>query len=214
APRAWFHRFVTYAIKVRFSPSKRDSSLFIYKCGTDKEFLLIYVDDIVLTTSSTALLQNIILSLHKEFEMTDLGALNYFLGISITRDTTGIFLSQNKYAMDILERAHALNCNPTRTPVDTKSKLGPEGILALWSLVYGYMHLQDLLLWLTLTLIGLTLSRSSAEDEYRGVVNVVVETSWLRNLLRELHTPLLTATLVYCDNVSAVYLSANLVQHQ
>ncbi|GJZ70033.1 ribonuclease H-like domain-containing protein [Tanacetum coccineum] len=59
-----------------------------------------------------------------------------------------------------------------------------------------------------------TLSRSSAEAEYQGVVNVVAETTWMRNLLRELHTPLLTATLVYCDNVSAVYLSVNLVQHQ
>ncbi|GJT61078.1 ribonuclease H-like domain-containing protein [Tanacetum coccineum] len=59
-----------------------------------------------------------------------------------------------------------------------------------------------------------TLSRSSAEAEYRGVANVVAETAWIRNLLLELHAPLTTATLVYCDNVSAVYLSTNPVQHQ
>ncbi|GJS26660.1 ribonuclease H-like domain-containing protein [Tanacetum coccineum] len=59
-----------------------------------------------------------------------------------------------------------------------------------------------------------TLSHSSAEVEYRGVANVVAETCWLRNLLRELHTPLTFAILVYCDNVSAVYLSCNPVQHQ
>nr|GEV57769.1 ribonuclease H-like domain-containing protein [Tanacetum cinerariifolium] len=59
-----------------------------------------------------------------------------------------------------------------------------------------------------------TLSHSSAETEYPGVANAVAETCWLRNLLRELHTPLSFATLVYCDNVSAVYLSSNLVQHQ
>ncbi|GKB74529.1 ribonuclease H-like domain-containing protein [Tanacetum coccineum] len=59
-----------------------------------------------------------------------------------------------------------------------------------------------------------TLSRSSVEARYWGVANVVAETAWLRNLLRELHTPLLVATLMYCDNVSAVYLSANPVQHQ
>ncbi|GKG53872.1 ribonuclease H-like domain-containing protein, partial [Tanacetum coccineum] len=46
-----------------------------------------------------------------------------------------------------------------------------------------------------------------AEAEYRDVGNVVAETCWLRNLLRELHTPLTSATLVYCDNVNAVYLS-------
>ncbi|GJS69880.1 ribonuclease H-like domain-containing protein [Tanacetum coccineum] len=59
-----------------------------------------------------------------------------------------------------------------------------------------------------------TISRSSAEAEYRGVANVVAETAWIRNLLRELHSSLLTATMVYCDNVNAVYMSANPVQHQ
>ncbi|GKB95483.1 ribonuclease H-like domain-containing protein, partial [Tanacetum coccineum] len=59
-----------------------------------------------------------------------------------------------------------------------------------------------------------TLSRFSVEVEYRGVANVVAETTWLRNLLHELHSPLSTATLVYCDNVNAVYMSANHVQHQ
>ncbi|GKB78159.1 ribonuclease H-like domain-containing protein, partial [Tanacetum coccineum] len=47
-----------------------------------------------------------------------------------------------------------------------------------------------------------------------GVANAVAETCWVRNLLRELHTPLSSATIVYCDNVSAVYLSSNPVQHQ
>ncbi|GKG30352.1 ribonuclease H-like domain-containing protein, partial [Tanacetum coccineum] len=59
-----------------------------------------------------------------------------------------------------------------------------------------------------------TLSRSSAEAEYYGVVNAVAETAWIRNLLREFHTPLFTETLVYCDNVSVVYMSANPMQHQ
>ncbi|GJR77122.1 ribonuclease H-like domain-containing protein [Tanacetum coccineum] len=59
-----------------------------------------------------------------------------------------------------------------------------------------------------------TLSRSSVEAEYCGVANAVAETCWLRNLLRELHTPLSSAMFVYCDNVSAVYLACNPVQHQ
>ncbi|GKB17161.1 ribonuclease H-like domain-containing protein [Tanacetum coccineum] len=60
----------------------------------------------------------------------------------------------------------------------------------------------------------ITLSRSSVEAEYRGVANVVAETAWIRNLLCEFHTSLFTATLVYCDNVSAVYLSTDPVQRQ
>ncbi|XP_022017588.1 uncharacterized mitochondrial protein AtMg00810-like [Helianthus annuus] len=59
-----------------------------------------------------------------------------------------------------------------------------------------------------------TVSRSSAEAEYRAVANVAAEICWLRNLLLELHHPLRTASLVYCDNISAIYLSGNPVQHQ
>ncbi|KAK4351709.1 hypothetical protein RND71_031022 [Anisodus tanguticus] len=59
-----------------------------------------------------------------------------------------------------------------------------------------------------------TLSLSSAVAEYRGVANEVSESCWLRNLLLELHFPVQKATLVYCDNVSAVYLFGNPVQHQ
>lgn len=54
-----------------------------------------------------------------------------------------------------------------------------------------------------------TISRSSAEVEYRDAVNVVFESCWLRNLLLELHCPVEKATLVYCDNISVVCLSDN-----
>ncbi|GJZ81311.1 ribonuclease H-like domain-containing protein [Tanacetum coccineum] len=54
----------------------------------------------------------------------------------------------------------------------------------------------------------------STSVEYQGVANVVAETAWVRNLLHELHSPLMTATLVYRDNVSVVYMSDNTVQHQ
>jgi hypothetical protein len=60
----------------------------------------------------------------------------------------------------------------------------------------------------------LTVSRSSAEAEYRAVAHVVAESCWVRNLLQELHCPLDRSTVVYCDNVSAVYLSVNPVQHR
>ncbi|GKE79782.1 ribonuclease H-like domain-containing protein, partial [Tanacetum coccineum] len=89
-------------------------------------YVLIYVDDIVLTASSTNLLRRIIFSLHKEFDMTDLGALNYFLGISVTRDSIGMFMSQKKHDLELLHRAHMANCNSTRTQIDRESKLGSD----------------------------------------------------------------------------------------
>nr|GEZ56704.1 hypothetical protein [Tanacetum cinerariifolium] len=209
----------------------------------------------------------IIASLHSEFALTDLGSLNYFLGISAQRSASGLFLSQSKFTEEILERAHMQNCNPCRTPVDTESKHGSDDdpvclymhdprdphftalnrILCYvrGTLDYGLqLHVSsttqlsaytdadwagcpvirrstsgycvflgdNLLSWSAKRWV--TLSCSSVEAEYRGVANVVTETAWIRNLLCELHTPLFTATLVYCDNVSAVYLSTNHVQHQ
>jgi len=59
-----------------------------------------------------------------------------------------------------------------------------------------------------------TLSRSSTKAEYRGVANVVSDSCWIRNMLLELHCPIQKATLVYCDNVSVIYISDNPIQHQ
>jgi hypothetical protein len=60
----------------------------------------------------------------------------------------------------------------------------------------------------------LVVSRSSAEAKYRAMANGIAEAAWLRQLLQELHSPLTRSTLVYCDNVSVVYLSTNPIQHQ
>nr|GEY73274.1 ribonuclease H-like domain-containing protein [Tanacetum cinerariifolium] len=101
-PRAWFQLFAGYATRVGFYHSCCDSSLFILRQGSQVAYLLIYVDDIILTASFTYLLQQVITSLHNEFDMTDHGALNYFLGISVTRHSTGLFLSQKQYAIELL----------------------------------------------------------------------------------------------------------------
>nr|GEY34205.1 ribonuclease H-like domain-containing protein [Tanacetum cinerariifolium] len=105
---------------------QQDSSLFIYRHGTSIAYLLI-VDDIILTPSSTELLQQVIASLYAEFSMTYLGPLNYFLGISTQRTSSGFILSHSTYAREVLERAGMLNCNASNTPPATESKLGPDG---------------------------------------------------------------------------------------
>ncbi|XP_056695662.1 uncharacterized mitochondrial protein AtMg00810-like [Spinacia oleracea] len=106
-----------------FSNSRSDNSLFIYKKGHEMAYILLYVDDIILTASSDALRRSIMTLLGTEFSMKNLGPLNYFLGIAVTRHKGGMFLSQRKYAEDIIERAGMSSCKPTFTPVDTKPKL-------------------------------------------------------------------------------------------
>lgn len=127
APRAWFQRFDTYALRLGFQHSKTNSSLFIFWLGSDTAYLLLYVNDIILTSSSLLFLRHIISALSREFAMTDQGPLSYFLGIYATRSLTGLFLSQQKYEIDILEGANLLNYNLCKTPVDTDSKLEASG---------------------------------------------------------------------------------------
>lgn len=82
---------------------------------TGSAYLLLYVDDIIHTASSTTMLQHIISHLDREFAMTYLGALNYFLGISAVRSLNDMFLSHKKYVTDILQRAHMMDYNPCCT---------------------------------------------------------------------------------------------------
>ncbi|GJW18265.1 ribonuclease H-like domain-containing protein, partial [Tanacetum coccineum] len=126
-----------------------DSSLFIFHRGPDTAYLLLYVDDIILIASSIGLLQRIISSLHSEFSMTNLGPLNYFLGISATRTPTCMFLSQSKYAIEILKRANMLKCNPCKTPVNIDKKLGPDRALVTDPTLYR--SLAGALQYLTFT---------------------------------------------------------------
>ena len=84
---------MTYLASLGFSASKVDHSLFIYHHRMDTVYLLLYVDDIVLTASSLSLLRRVIDSLHREFSLKDLGALHFFLGVSVQRTAAGLFLS-------------------------------------------------------------------------------------------------------------------------
>jgi hypothetical protein len=90
--------------------------------GSDTDYLLVYVDDIVLTASSTSLLRTITKHLHRAFAMKDLGSLHFFLWIQVLRSLAGLFLSQENYAEDLLDRAGMHNCRHVTTPIDTKSK--------------------------------------------------------------------------------------------
>ncbi|GJR82489.1 ribonuclease H-like domain-containing protein [Tanacetum coccineum] len=208
APRAWFQRFAAYITTVGFTPSRCDSSLFIYRQGDDTAFLLLYVDDIVLTASSDRLLQQIIASLHREFSMTDLGALNYFLGISVTRDSSGMFLSQRKYAMEILERAHMVGCNSSRTPVDTESKLGDGGTPVVDPTLYR--SLAGSLQYLTFTRPDITYAVQQGSLDY----GLQLFSSTTDSLIAYSDADWAGCLTTRRSTSGAVYLSSNPVQHQ
>ena len=123
APRAWHQRFATFLRQLGFVASATDASLFIFTEGSSTAYLLLYVDDIVFTASSATLLRRLIDRLHSEFAMTDLGELHHFLGISVTRSSDGLFLSQRQYAVNLLQKAGMAKCHSTSMPVDSRAKL-------------------------------------------------------------------------------------------
>ena len=85
-----------------FSWSRADSSLFVFHRDSCILYLLVYVDDLIVTSLGDVIVLSFIAWLHAEFRIKGLGRLNYFLGLEATHHPTGLFLSQEKYAHDIV----------------------------------------------------------------------------------------------------------------
>uniref|UniRef100_A0A2N9GV31 Reverse transcriptase Ty1/copia-type domain-containing protein n=1 Tax=Fagus sylvatica TaxID=28930 RepID=A0A2N9GV31_FAGSY len=96
APRAWFDSFSTQLLHLGFTASNADSSLFIYKQGKVIAYLLLYVDDIVLTSNTPSYLDHLIHQLNSVFDLKDLGSLHYFLGLQVTRTSNSLYIKQTK----------------------------------------------------------------------------------------------------------------------
>jgi hypothetical protein len=97
APQAWYSQFATYLTSLGFIEAKSDTSLFIFRCSSDTVYLLLYVDYIILTASSTELLRHTISALQQEFAMKDVEPLHHFLDITVERRPDGLFLHQRSY---------------------------------------------------------------------------------------------------------------------
>jgi histone deacetylase 1/2 len=149
APRAWYARLCSQLIKLGFTPSKGDTSLFYYHQGSHTMFVLIYVDDIVVASSSTAATQALLRDLEQQFALKDLGNLHYFLGIEIKRSSDALIMSQTRYASDILKRSGMDKCKPIDTPMSITEKLsvtqgsslGPDDSTKYRSLVGALQYL-------------------------------------------------------------------------
>ena len=103
--------------------TRSDASLFVYRNGTEHAYLLLYDDDMILTDSSTQLLQRIIERLRSEFAIKDMGALRFFLSIDVQRGADGFFLSQKRYAEDLLQPAGMTSSLPISTAIISKAKV-------------------------------------------------------------------------------------------
>ena len=149
APRAWFQRLSSFLIRLGFYCSRADTSLFVFHKHSDIIYLLLYVDDIIITGNNSSLLDSFTCKLNSEFATKDLGPLSYFLGLEATTTSEGLFISQLKYARDILTRAQLLDSKPVNTPMVVSQHLSADG--PLFSDPTLYRSLVGALQYLTIT---------------------------------------------------------------
>ncbi|RVW18959.1 Retrovirus-related Pol polyprotein from transposon RE1 [Vitis vinifera] len=121
--RAWFGRFTKSMRAFGYRQSNSDHTLFLKKQHGKITALIVYVDDMVVTGTDPEERKALQNYLSREFEMKDLGHLKYFLGIEVSRSSEGIFLSQRKYALDLLQETGMSGCQPVNAPIEEGLKL-------------------------------------------------------------------------------------------
>lgn len=128
APRARFSVFSSYLLELGFQASKADTSLFILHKANSITLILVYVDDIILTGNDSTFLSQLVELLSAKFVLKDLGSLRYFLGIEVTYSQSGMFISQTKYALELLTKAGMDDCKPNASPTSTKGPYDPSDL--------------------------------------------------------------------------------------
>jgi hypothetical protein len=123
APRTWFSRLSTRLIALGFHGSRSDSSLFIFKDSDVTMYVLIYVDDIIITCSKPSEIDALLHSLNADFAVKDLGNLNFFLGVEVIPNSHGAMLSQQRYILDLLTRTKMIDAKPVTTPMASSTSL-------------------------------------------------------------------------------------------
>jgi hypothetical protein len=131
APRAWFERFTSHLLTLGFTASLADASLFVLHHGSTTVYLLLYVDDIIITGNNSTAISDIISQLSAAFELNDLGPLCYFLGLQIDYKKVGLFVHQHKYITDLLHKFQMTDCKASPTPIATTPPISTDNNDAL-----------------------------------------------------------------------------------
>lgn len=128
APRQWFERLKSGLLNLGIQDSKCDPSLFIYNKSNAVVYLLVYVDDIIITGSCNALIHSLIQQLHASFALKQLGKLDYFLGIEVHFQPSGsVLLTQSKYIRDLLVKTNMAEAKPLPSTMISSGKLSKTG---------------------------------------------------------------------------------------
>jgi hypothetical protein len=126
APRAWYKRLTTYLLTKGFTRGEADWTLFIINQGIHKLIAQIYFDDIIFRATLDSLAHEFSEEMKQEFEMSMIGELNYFLLLQVKQSAEGIFISQSKYAKDLVKRFGLDGKSCAQTPMSTSVKISSD----------------------------------------------------------------------------------------
>ncbi|XP_019160891.1 PREDICTED: uncharacterized protein LOC109157439 [Ipomoea nil] len=122
-PRAWYLELSKFLILSGFKKSVADSSLFIYCSYVVIVYFLVYVEDIILTSNNDAFISAFVGRFARRFALKDLGPLHHFLGVEVVPTTSGLFLSQSQYVVNVLEHFGMTGAKEVSTPMSTSVDL-------------------------------------------------------------------------------------------
>ncbi|KAE8684274.1 hypothetical protein F3Y22_tig00111146pilonHSYRG00032 [Hibiscus syriacus] len=123
APRAWNSRIDKYFQENGFNKCPYEHALYIKIKDEDILIVCLYVDDLIFTGSNPSMFNEFKDVMMKEFEMTYMGLMAYYLGIEVKQQNDGIFISQESYAKEILKKFKMENCKPISTPTEYGIKM-------------------------------------------------------------------------------------------
>ncbi|KAK9087507.1 hypothetical protein Syun_029901 [Stephania yunnanensis] len=180
ASRQWNHELTTKLQSFGFNQSTHDPCLFTYNTAGQFLVLLVYVDDVLLTGTSLELIDQVKTFLHTLFTIKDLGQARYFLGLELVRSSSGLYVHQRKYVLDLLNDAGLLMAKPAATPLPRDCKfIDPDSPLLIE--VDRYRRLVGRLLYLRFTRPDITYAtqqlsqyvQAPTEQHWSGALHVL-----------------------------------------
>jgi hypothetical protein len=126
ASRAWYARLKTFLLEHGYVMEIVDKTLSTLKHGTDSLLVQIYVDDIIFGGSSHILVLGFQEMMEKEFQMSMMGKLTFFLGIQVKKMKQGTFVHQTKYTKDLMNKFNMAKLKPMSIPMSTATTMDPD----------------------------------------------------------------------------------------
>lgn len=123
APRAWYAKLSICLKQLGFVKCPYEHSVYTRREGDEALVIAVYVDDILVTETKVSNINKFKQQMGKEFEISDLGKLSYYLGIEVIQDKDHIILKQAVYALMLLEKAGMSECNPAKYPMEVKVQI-------------------------------------------------------------------------------------------